>query len=122
MTDRFLFSTATELVVLPSDALVFVCADGNYSVLHTVQGTAYTLTMQLGQVEKHIAQSVKAGDIRFVRIGKSLIVNSAYITYVNHARQRLTLSDCRTFKHELTASREALKALKHFIEHNEAEQ
>ena len=44
---------------------------------------------------------------------------SEYISYINPARQKLILSDCRTFKRETTASREALKALKDYIEKEE---
>lgn len=76
----------------------------------------YVLTMQLGQIELRISEMIDASDNRFVRIGKSLIVNSDYITFINHTRQKLILSDCRTFRSDISASREALKTLKDFIE------
>jgi len=63
---------------------------------------------------------IDASDNRFIRIGKSLIVNRNYITLINPSRQKLTLSDCRTFHYDVSASREALKALKDFIEKEDA--
>ena len=97
-------------------AVVFITADGNYSAITMADGGDYVLTLQLGQIEKRISAMVDNGDNRFIRIGKSLIVNREFITFINPARQKLTLSDGRTFRHDVSASREALKALKELIE------
>lgn len=119
MSHYLLFNTTTELVRVPADAVVFVRADGNYSVITVADGGEYVLTMQLGQIERHIAERNTVDDNRFIRIGKSLIVNREFISFIHATRQKLILSDSRTFRHELTASREALKALKDFIEKEE---
>jgi len=116
MRKDLLFITSTELIRVPSEAVVFITADGNYSAITMADGSNYVLTMQLGQIEKHIAEMVEDNDNRFIRIGKSLIVNRYFITFINPARQKLTLSDCRSFRHDVSASREALKALKELIE------
>lgn len=115
-----LFSTSTELLRVPADALVYVVAGGNYSSITMADGSQHVLTMQLGRIEQHIASRVGKNDNRFIRIGKSLIINRDFITHINLPRQRLTLSDCRTFGHDLSASREALKALKELIEKEDA--
>ena len=118
--DRSLtFSTSGELIRFPSDAVVLIDADGNYSVVTLTDGTEYVLTLQLGQIERKLMDFVASGDNRFIRIGKSLIINREYISYINPARQKLVLSDYRTFKREATASRDALKALKEYIEKEE---
>lgn len=117
MSIKFTFSTSGELVCLPAEAVVFITADGNYSSITTADGRSFMLTLQLGQIEKQIQDSVR-GEVTacFIRIGKSLIVNRNFITHIQLARQRLELSDCRTFRHEVAASKEALKALKALIE------
>ena len=115
----FNFSTSGELIRVPSESVVLITADGNYSVLTLIDGSEYVLTLQLGQVEHKLMDVATAQSGRFIRIGKSLIINRKYISYINPARQKLTLSDCRTFKRETTASREALKALKEYIEKEE---
>lgn len=116
MGKDLIFHTSTELVRIPSDAVVFITADGNYSAITTADGSDYVLTLQLGHIEKRIAEIVDDNDNRFIRIGKSLIVNRKFITFINPARQRITLSDCRSFRHDVSASREALKSLKELIE------
>lgn len=116
MSKNLIFATSTELIRVPADAVVYISADGNYSSIKMADGGEYVLTLQLGQMEKRISEMVEENDNRFVRIGKSLIVNHEFITFLNPARQKMVLSDCKTFRHELSASREALKALKEYIE------
>ena len=116
MEKLFSFSTTTELLRIPAGAVVYVKADGNYSSIVTADGLEHVLTLQIGQVERRIADMTGAGDRRFIRIGKSLIVNSDFISFVNVARQKLIMSDCRTFSRELSASREALRSLKEVLE------
>lgn len=121
LTDkRLVFTTSAEMVRLPSDCVVYVSADGNYSAVTTADGESYVLTLQLGQVERRIAEMLDKDDRRFIRIGKSLIVNRDFIAFIHPGRQKMTLSDGRTFRHEVTASKEALKALKEFLEREEA--
>lgn len=110
------FSTTTEAIRIPSDTVVHITADGNYSAIHVADGSTYTLTMQLGHIERRISEMVDRDDNRFIRIGKSLIINREYLTYINPKLQKLILSDCRVFRHEVTASRDALKALKDLME------
>ncbi|MCM1111256.1 MAG: LytTR family transcriptional regulator [Clostridium sp.] len=116
MGKGLLFYTSAELIRVPADAVVHITANGNYSTITMADGSTYVLTLQLGQIERRISEMVEKDDNRFIRIGKSLIVNREYITFINPARQKLTLSDSRSFRHDVTASREALKALKELIE------
>lgn len=110
------FSTSSELLRLPAGNLVYIKADGNYSCITVADGEEYVLTMQLGQIERRIQEMVDERDPRFIRLGKSLIINTDFITLINPVRQRMVLSDGRTFRYETSASREALKALKDLIE------
>lgn len=110
------FHTTTELVKIPSDAVVYITADGNYSVISVADGGKFVLTLQLGQVERRLHDMLKPGDTRFIRIGKSLIVNRDFIALINPSRQKMILSDCRTFRHEVVASKTALRALKDYME------
>ncbi|MDE6563965.1 MAG: LytTR family transcriptional regulator [Muribaculaceae bacterium] len=116
MEKYLLFATSSELVRIPASAMVCVTADGNYSTITTADGSDYTLTLQLGQVERRIAECLCDGDGRFIRIGKSLIINREFIIHLNIGRQRIVLSDCRSFRRDVSASKEALKALRELIE------
>lgn len=116
MSKRLVFTTSTEIIRVPTDAVVFVTADGNYSTITLADGENFTLTMQLGQIERRIADMLDEDDNRFIRIGKSLIVNRDFIAFINPLRQKMILSDCRTFRHDVSASKEALRALKELME------
>lgn len=113
------FHTSVELIRLSLDAVVYISADGNYSDIVMADGNKFTLTLQLGQIEGKIAE-LEYHDSAFVRLGKSLIINSDYIAHINTSKQKLILSDCRTFRYDVSASREALKKLKETFE-NEPE-
>lgn len=116
MDKRIVFTTSTEIIRIPSAAIVFISADGNYSIITMVDGETFIITLQLGQIERHIARTLDSGDNRFIRIGKSLIVNRDFIAFINPLRQKMILSDCSNFRQEVTASKEALKALKELLE------
>lgn len=119
MGKRLIFSTSTEFVRVLADAVVFISADGNYSAITLADGESFVLTLQLGQVERRIAEMLDKDDSRFIRIGKSLIVNRDFIAFIYPLRQKMILSDCRTFRHEVSASKDALKALKDLLEKEE---
>lgn len=116
MDKRLVFTSSSELLRVPAGTVVYIAADGNYSAITTADGESFVLTMQLGQIERRISEMLDNDDNRFIRIGKSLIVNRDFIAFINPPRQKMTLSDCRTFHHELAASKEALRALKELLE------
>lgn len=120
MNKRIVFTTSTEIVRVPAESVVFFTADGNYTTLTTADGEDFVLTLQLGQIERLLAERLDVSDNRFIRIGKSLIVNRDFIAFIHPSRQKMVLSDCRNFRHEVSASKEALKALKELIEKEES--
>lgn len=116
-TDRHLvISTSNDLVRIAADCIVYIKADGNYSTLIQTNGDKRMLTHQLGQIEKLIDTQLGVEKRVFIRIGKSLIINRSYIYYINVSRQKLILSDTRTFSHQVEASKEALKQLKELLD------
>ncbi len=116
MDRRLTFSTAYELLRVPSDAVVYIEADGNYSTLHLANGESSVVSMQLGQIVYLILNTVEPGDERFVRIDRRLIINCDYVFDIQIQKQKLTLSDCRTFKYHLKPSQDKLKQLKKQLE------
>ena len=117
MKTHLVLSTATETVRIMPDCIICITSDGNYSNIVQTDNVIRMVTCQLGQIETMIHdQKVETENSRFIRIGKSLIVNSRYIYYINVQKQKLMLSDARTFTHDVSASKEALKQLKDYIE------
>lgn len=119
MKKHLIFTTTTEIFRVPAESVVFITADGNYSAITLADGENFVLTLQLGQIERRIAEMLDKDDHRFIRIGKSLIVNRDFIAYIHPVRQKMILSDCRNFRHEVSASKDALKALKELLEKEE---
>lgn len=118
MKEYFIISTSTDLLRVASEGVIFISSDGNYSTLMLTNGESRMVTLQLGQVEKQIAQQLDLTGPNFIRIGKSLIINRTYIYYINIPKLQLILSDGANSQHTLTASREALKQLKDLIDND----
>lgn len=101
---------------MAAEDIIFITSDGNYSTLMFTYGESRMVTMQLGQIEKLLDEQLTHSGADLIRIGKSLIINRTFISYINLPKQQLILSDGRSSSHSLTASREALKQLKEYIE------
>ena len=115
MSDILTLTNANELIRIPAEGLAYISSEGNYSDIFTCDGEKRTVTVQLGILEEMIHRQFQRPD-EFARIGKSLIVNLKLIHYINPAKRQLILSDCRTFRFDLDASKEALKKLKEYFE------
>ena len=116
MQEYLIISTSIDLIRAASEDIIFISSDGNYSSFVFTSGESRVVTMQLGQVERLLAEQLTHSGANFIRIGKSLIINRTFISYINLTKQQLVLSDGRSTSHSLTASRDALKQLKELIE------
>jgi DNA-binding LytR/AlgR family response regulator len=116
MARHLIISTANDLVRIAPEHIIYISSDGNYSTLVQTDGELRMVSYQLGQIEKMIYAQLDKDAEQFIRIGKSLIINKYYIYYINVTRQKLTLSDNKTFNHSVSASKEALKQLKEYLE------
>lgn len=116
MPKRIIISKGSELLRVPSDCLMYVSSDGNYSNVVTTDGRARLVTYQLGQIEDAINEQLGDEGMTFLRLGRRLIINTEYIYLVDIAKQSLLLSDFHGNVHELSASKEVLTKLKAYIE------
>jgi hypothetical protein len=79
----------------------------------------HLFTINLGTLERIIEEQLGSTATVFIRLGKSLIINSEYIHYITVSKQQLILCDNHFLnKFVLSASKEALKALKNMLEDN----
>lgn len=95
---------------------MYVSSEGNYSNVVTSDGRSRLVTYQLGQIEDSINDQLGDDGMVFLRLGRSLIINTEYIYLVDVAKQLLVLSDFHGSFHELSASKEVLAKLKAYIE------
>ena len=113
---NIVISKGTELLRVPVDRLMYVTSDGNYSNVVTQDGYTQLVSLQLGQIEDLLNDQLGDSESRFLRLGKSLIINMDYIYFIDVAKKQLILSDCSGSRHELSASREVLIKLKAYAE------
>ncbi len=117
MSKHLVLINSNEIVRVSPDRIVFILSDGNYSTMTLVDKDEHVFSFNLASFEKVIEQQLGTDAQTFIRLGKSLIINGKYIYYVNVAKQQIVLSDSSfPNKFTLTASKEALKALKVVLE------
>ncbi|MCF0174043.1 MAG: LytTR family transcriptional regulator DNA-binding domain-containing protein [Bacteroidales bacterium] len=116
MAKHFIISTVNDLIRIQPEKIVYISSDGNYSTIYLCDGESRVVTIQLGKLEEMIGDQLGNEGSFLARIGRSLIINSSYVYYINITQQKLILSDQKAVNYTLTASKEALKALKEHFE------
>lgn len=112
-----IISNTNELLRLKPERVVYIESDGNYSMMVLHDKTEHIFTMNLAHCQELIEQQMGKEAERFIRIGKQLIVNKDYIFKVNVNKQQLIMSDMALNQaFTLSASKEALKQLKTYLE------
>jgi DNA-binding LytR/AlgR family response regulator len=112
-----IISNANELVRVKPERVVYVKSDGNYSTMVLHDKTEQVFTMNLAQFQQLMEEQLGRDAMTFIRLGKQLIVNRAYIFKINPTKQQLLMSNIQVnIAFELSASKEALKQLKALIE------
>ena len=92
-------------------------SDGSYSIVSLIDRTTYTFSFNLHTFEIFLESQLGLESQKFIRVGKSLIVNSEYIFSIDIQKQEIVLSDQEMrIKLHQKASKEALKELKSIIE------
>ena len=112
-----IISNANELVRVRPERVVYVKSDGNYSTMVLHDKLELVFTMNLAQCQQLMEEQLGKEAMTFIRLGKQLIVNRAYIFRINPYKQQLLMSNMQVNNaFELSASKEALKQLKALIE------
>lgn len=112
-----IISNSNELVRVKPERVVYVESDGNYSTMVLHDKTELVFTMNLVHCQQLMEEQLGKDAKTFIRLGKQLIVNRAYIFKVNPQKQQLIMSNNEVnVAFTLQASKEALKQLKVLIE------
>ena len=115
-----IISNTNELVRVKPERIVYVKSDGNYSTMVLHDKTEQVFTMNLAQCQQLMEEQLGKDAMTFIRLGKQLIVNRAYIFKINPNKQQLIMSNTEVNNaFTLQASKEALKQLKALIESEE---
>ena len=107
-------TTNSEIIRIPTDEIIFIKGDGNYSDIFLANGKKENVISQLHDLMDKLTT---LNYNPFYRVGKSLIINRDYIFKVNPGLQRIILSNSQLEKDILIkASKDALKNLKEKLE------
>ena len=118
-----IISTANELVRVKPERVVYINSDGNYSTMVLHDKSEHVFTMNLAHCQQLIEDQLGKEAETFIRLGKQLIINREYIFKINVNRQILVMADM-ALNHvfTLSASKEALRQLKVFMESNKGKE
>ncbi len=120
MNSPIIISSVNELVRVYPERIVYISSDGNYSVMALHDKTEHLFSFNLSHFQQVLERQMKAEASIFIRIGKSLIINRRYIYKINIGKQALIMSDMKLANSfALSASKEALRQLKCFLEREE---
>ena len=106
-------NTRDELTAIDSENIAVIQANGNYSKIVTIYRKEIMLTSGITKVEQ-VLKSADAARSRFVRIGRSLVVNHSYLQKIDLIKQQMVLS-CQGNEIKINVSKKTLKVYKDAI-------
>lgn len=115
MADYIYFKTRDDLLRFDTGAIVYFEAQGNYTKIILANGYEGLVCMNLSKMQERLTSRLQEKAKRFVRVGKSHIVNTGFLLQVTPLRQVLILSDQKSFSYELSVSKEALRVFMNLI-------
>ena len=104
---KIYFNTRDELTAIDSENIAVVQANGNYSKIVTIYRKEIMLTSGITKVEQ-VLKSVNDTKSRFVRVGRSLVVNHSYLQKIDLIKQQMVLS-CQGNEIKINVSKKTLK-------------
>lgn len=106
-----------ELNLIDLDLVACIQANGNYSNVMYIDGYKTMVSLGLSQVEEIISRNMsrEGKPNPFVRLGRSVIVNSRYLSQINMLQQRLSLSDGGKHSYQLKVPKHLLREYKDLI-------
>ena len=88
---KLFFNSRDELTVVDSEEIAVVQANGNYSKVLTIYRREIMLTSGISKVEQ-VLKNLKEKKSKFVRVGRSLIVNHSFLQKIDLMKQVMVLS------------------------------
>ncbi len=92
--------------------IVYFEADGNYTKIVLLNQLTGLVCMNLSHMQQVLSERLKEHANMFARVGKKHIINYSYVYQINVLRQKLILSDGKSFVFQLDVSKEALRKMK----------
>jgi DNA-binding LytR/AlgR family response regulator len=117
MKQLLIFNSRDELLRMDVDNIVYFEANGNYTIVMSVNKLKACVGLNLSKTEEALNRQLGEQAQRFMRVGKRFIVNLNFVYSINVAKQHLILSDMRNFAFQLPISKDALRMMKELMIH-----
>ena len=91
---KLCINTRQELRLIELSDVVYLTAYGNYTDFHFADGRERSELSCISDFERTISRLYADVDSPFVRVGRSMLVNTDYVTAVSIKLQQLTLTRC----------------------------
>ena len=111
---KIYFNTRDELVCIDTNKIAAIKANGNYSKVLYITNREMTITSNLSKMEQVLkTQGGKAN--RFIRLGRSFIVNHSFLQRIDVLKQILVLSDGERNELVIKLPKNILKSYKNAV-------
>ena len=89
---KIVINTRDELTMLETSLVAVVKANGNYCTVYYINKREILLTMPISRVEEMLKRYNNEHD-KFIKLGRSIIINQRYIYRIDLQRELMFLSD-----------------------------
>lgn len=89
---KLYFNNRDELTCIDANKIAVVQANGNYSRVVYITKREIMLTNGISKMEE-ILKSYNTKENRFIRLGRSFIINHAFLQKIDVQKQQIVLSD-----------------------------
>lgn len=108
---KLYFDSRDELTCIDTDLVAVVQANGNYSRVIYITKREIMLTCGISKLET-ILKSNNSKKNRFIRLGRSFIINHSFLHKIDVLKQQLVLSDGDKNEVRITLPKLILKSYK----------
>jgi len=108
---KLFFDNRDELTCIETDLVAVVKANGNYSRVVYITKREIMLTHGLSKIEE-ILKSYNNKKNKFIRLGRSIIINHSYLHKIDVLKQQVTLSDGCQNEIRINIPKQILKSYK----------
>ena len=113
---KLCLNSRDELLIIDLQKIAFFQANGNYTHFNYISGDTHLVTLGLSKVEEYIRMSwPKDVPSPFIRLGRSLIINQAFLSEISVLKQKVTLSDNNGHSYSLNVPKPLIKEYKEKI-------
>lgn len=108
---KLYFDSRDELICIETALIAVVQANGNYSRLIYITKKEIMVTQGISKLEE-ILKNHNGKSSRFIRLGRSIIINHSYLQRIDVLKQIVTLSDGNKNEIKVKLPKQILKSYK----------